>query len=348
MSKRFQLSIDVPCHENWDNMSASEQGRFCGSCQKQVMDFTSMSDAQVAAFFKKPSTGSVCGRFYDDQLNRDMRPPKKSIPWARYFFQFALPTFLMSAKAAAQGNAAVKKTAIAVTPSVRMKLGEVSVPNKKIEIADKINISGKVIDENNDPVPYASIMIKGSKLGVSADSSGVFKLETTLITGEVILSISSVGFEAKEMTLVPGTYLLQEITVQLKQKLMNEVVVTGYSTIKGRVIVGAISKITERTISDISIPEPPAEKPAMIKVYPNPVLSGTSINIGCERLEEGYYIFRLFSQAGQEIQQKKVWIDAEATIMNMEIPAVAAGSYVLTLINKESGKRFSEKIIIQR
>jgi len=57
MAKRIQLSVENPCHENWENMSPSEKGRFCGSCQKQVVDFTNMTDGQVAAFFKKPSKG---------------------------------------------------------------------------------------------------------------------------------------------------------------------------------------------------------------------------------------------------------------------------------------------------
>src|SRR6476619_6305684 len=104
MAKKIQLSITDPCHENWDNMSPSEKGRFCASCQKQVVDFTNMSDAQLAAFFRKPPVGSVCGRFYSDQLERDIQIPKKRIPLVRYFFQFALPAFLLSMKATAQGK----------------------------------------------------------------------------------------------------------------------------------------------------------------------------------------------------------------------------------------------------
>ena len=62
MAQKIQLSIDEPCHENWDVMTEAEKGRFCNSCQKQVIDFSMMSDREIAQFFKKPSTGSVCGR----------------------------------------------------------------------------------------------------------------------------------------------------------------------------------------------------------------------------------------------------------------------------------------------
>ena len=96
MSKKIQLTVPTPCHENWDAMTPVEKGKFCGSCQKQVMDFTSMSDREIAQFFKKPSTGSVCGRFMNDQLDREMEIPKKRIPWLKYFFQIALPALFVS------------------------------------------------------------------------------------------------------------------------------------------------------------------------------------------------------------------------------------------------------------
>jgi hypothetical protein len=102
MSKKIQLSVPTPCYENWDAMTPAEKGRFCSSCQKQVMDFSNMADSQVAAFFRKKTTGSVCGRFLTEQLNRPMDIPKKRIPWIKYFFQFTLPLFITSLRAGAQ------------------------------------------------------------------------------------------------------------------------------------------------------------------------------------------------------------------------------------------------------
>lgn len=109
MASKFQLQIPVPCHENWDQMTQADKGRFCGSCQKQVIDFTSMTDREIAQFFKKPSKDSVCGRFMQDQLDKDLDIPRKRIPWLKYFFQFVLPAFLTAAKATAQGTIRVLK-----------------------------------------------------------------------------------------------------------------------------------------------------------------------------------------------------------------------------------------------
>lgn len=113
MAKKFQLNIAEPCHEDWDGMTPVEKGKFCGSCQKQVIDFTTMSDRELAQFFKKPSTGSVCGRFMTDQLERDLEIPRKRIPWLRYFFTMAIPAFFLSLKSGAaktQGQIRVKRS----------------------------------------------------------------------------------------------------------------------------------------------------------------------------------------------------------------------------------------------
>ena len=120
--KKIQLSIPMPCHENWDAMKPSEKGKFCTSCQKTVIDFTEMSDRQIAEFFKRPPS-SVCGRFQEVQLNRNIEIPRKRIPWVKYFFQFSLPAFLISMKAGAQvGKPVMKGETILVPKSENSKM----------------------------------------------------------------------------------------------------------------------------------------------------------------------------------------------------------------------------------
>src|SRR5215510_5921768 len=122
MAKKLQLQIPTPCHENWEKMTQTEKGRFCASCQKQVIDFSNKSDREIAMFFKKPSTGSVCGRFMDDQLNRDIDIPKKRIAWLKYFFQILIPAFFISYRATAQGKVKVVTNVIA-QPSKKITKG---------------------------------------------------------------------------------------------------------------------------------------------------------------------------------------------------------------------------------
>src|SRR5690606_37442260 len=104
--KHLEISIPSPCHEDWNKMTPVEKGKYCALCEKTVIDFSGMSDAQLVAFFRS-HTGNTCGRFAKYQLDRSIEIPRKRIPWLRYFFQVAIPAFLVTAKAAAQGKVRV-------------------------------------------------------------------------------------------------------------------------------------------------------------------------------------------------------------------------------------------------
>ena len=53
MKKEIYVHIPEPCHENWEQMTPVQQGRYCGSCCKQVVDFSQMSDKQVLLYCQK-------------------------------------------------------------------------------------------------------------------------------------------------------------------------------------------------------------------------------------------------------------------------------------------------------
>ena len=197
MSKHIQLAVPKPCHENWNNMTPSEKGRFCASCQKQVVDFTRMSDSKVAMFFKKPA-GSVCGRFMSDQLNHDLEIPRKRIPWVKYFFQFALPAFLLSAKAKAQGEVKILKgDTIAMPLKGKVAVGTPLTCNNEQRSLEK-NIKGKIIDNDGKGIAGATLVIKGTTIGTAADNAGNFQLKYNGEKDKIVLAASCIGFEAIE------------------------------------------------------------------------------------------------------------------------------------------------------
>nr|WP_294859261.1 hypothetical protein [uncultured Fluviicola sp.] len=51
-------------------MQADATGRFCQSCQKSVIDFTSKSDNQIKEFLKDKRGEQLCGRFHVHQVKR--------------------------------------------------------------------------------------------------------------------------------------------------------------------------------------------------------------------------------------------------------------------------------------
>jgi len=211
MSKRIQLHIPEPCHENWDKMTPVEKGRFCNACQKQVVDFTGMSDEQMIAFFRKPTTGSVCGRFIGDQLNRDIVVPKKRIPWVKYFFQFALPAFLISFKATAQGKVKILSgdtTIITSSPAIR---GKVAVG----PISEKI-IQGRITDNNGNGIVGAIVTIKNMGISTATDSKGYYKLNYSGHASSIIVAVSAIGFIEKERTVVINKKKVDPLIVKFK------------------------------------------------------------------------------------------------------------------------------------
>lgn len=56
-----RFTIGTPCHENWNAMTAQEQGRFCAVCSKCVVDLTGKSQTQIKEIYQE-SEGDLCGR----------------------------------------------------------------------------------------------------------------------------------------------------------------------------------------------------------------------------------------------------------------------------------------------
>jgi len=82
-------------------------------------------------------------------------------------------------------------------------------------------VTGQVRDEKGVPVPFATVKIKGSTTGVSADQNGNFKIDVK--QGDVLV-VSAASFEGAEIKVGSGS----TVNVALKStSLLNEVVVTA-------------------------------------------------------------------------------------------------------------------------
>jgi len=337
MSKKFQLQIPEPCHESWDKMTPGDKGRFCDSCQKTVHDFTGMSDAQLIAFFKKPSTGSVCGRFYNDQLERDFEISRKRLPWMKYFLQLIIPAFLFTSKAKAQGKLKLIGDTTVLVDSNR----KVRNINESCGIQPDTNkpkkVTGKLVDEKGGTIPNATVVIKGTRSGVIADTNGNFHIDLFADRSPATLVFSSVGFVTKEMTIDSNKNEIR-CDVQLNTML------TG--TLGGVVVIERIQrkkkepiKLFQRIFKDSSY--------RFFKAYPNPVSAGGLMKLELNKAEAGEYQADLINQNGQIIHSATVMFETENNFNSFNIPMITPGVYFLRMTNKKSGKKHTEKIIIQ-
>jgi len=362
MSRKFQIEIPKPCHENWNKMTPVEQGRFCGSCQKAVFDFTGMSDAQLVAFFKKPSTGSVCGRFENDQLGREITLPKKRIPWFKYALQICLPVFLTTSKAISQGELKLtvkEKNGTCTKPSDRSDviLGQISPPIIKTQLI------GNVINEDGEPIPFASVTIKDSKKGANCDAKGYFEIETNHTQKFITLIISSVGYEQKEKVVSNNPGSMNRIILNRESVILDEVVVNASTVTVGRlgttgtVVISDEQQTTTGMLGGVCIRSVTKDSllttiknffiKDSLRVYPNPARSGTELKIEIRNKITGDIQVELLNLSGQLISASKINNYEKNSLLTYQLPNVLAGAYLLRLTNRVSGKTQTEKIIIQ-
>lgn len=351
--RKLQLTIPKPCHEDWNKMTNADKGRFCNACEKEVVDFSAMSDRQLVNFFKKPA-GSVCGRFQQDQLEREIAIPRKRIPWIKYFFQFAIPAFLFSMKSNAQQRLG-KVAAIVCTkdtvPGQVLKGDTIIQRSIEREIVTgtmgmvAINpfktISGTVTDEDGTPIPHASVMIKGTPpLGAQADEKGNFKLDVKNRTNAVVV-VSAVGFETLEIQVGNQASLSIQLIV-LKQMLSGEVIVVGRIDKK---------QIPSPKKQD---PLPVVQKPkdsllTGIKIYPNPAFSNGEVIIEWKHAEQGVYHVHFLNEAGQQVHKTELEVltDNKTIASKFYLPELKHGVYFITITNRKTKKAYSQKLLIE-
>jgi TonB-linked SusC/RagA family outer membrane protein len=86
--------------------------------------------------------------------------------------------------------------------------------------AQQKTVTGKVTDAQGQPIPFATIRIKGTKAGISADADGNFSIKAT--SSETLI-ISGAGIQLKEVPVGGENHLLIQVT---RASNLDEVVVT--------------------------------------------------------------------------------------------------------------------------
>ena len=105
--------------------------------------------------------------------------------------------------------------------------------------AQERSITGRVTDENNDPIPGANVVVKGTISGAVTDMDGNFKIRLT--ESAKVLIFTFIGYDSREVNISGKS----QIDVQLKMSSigLQEVVAVGYGTQKKATITGSISTV---------------------------------------------------------------------------------------------------------
>lgn len=112
--------------------------------------------------------------------------------------------------------------------------------------AQSKTITGKVTDENGNPVVNASVVVKGSRTGTTTGEDGSFSISVPAKATAIV--VSSVNFADQEIRISSNT----NVTVTLKpaSKDLDEVIVVAYGTAKKETFTGSAAKISAKAMEN--------------------------------------------------------------------------------------------------
>ena len=126
------------------------------------------------------------------------------------------------------------------------------------------SVKGRIIDsKNNEPVPYATINVYGTSIGVLSDSSGRFTI-SNLTPGYIQLKITSVGYKTNltDNIFVTNSHAVEtEIVMEEDALQLQEVVVKGQSILRND-----DSPVSLRALSTAEIEKSPGSNRDISKV----------------------------------------------------------------------------------
>lgn len=111
-------------------------------------------------------------------------------------------------------------------------------------------IRGMVVDANREPIPGASIIVKGTRTGTSTNIEGEFTLDVK--NDKVTLEVSFIGMKKQTLQVDASRKKMLEITLVDDVKTLDDVVVTGYSNVRKTSFTGSSTQISGDDLRKVS------------------------------------------------------------------------------------------------
>ena len=114
-------------------------------------------------------------------------------------------------------------------------------------VAQTKSISGTVIDGTGEPVIGASVVVKGTTIGVSTDVEGKFTIN--MPTDKNTLVFSLIGMTAVERTATNG----MQVVMNEDAKDLDEIIITAYGTSSKKNVISSISKVSSDDLGRLTV-----------------------------------------------------------------------------------------------
>lgn len=354
--QKFQISIPEPCHEKWNDMTPNEQGRFCNSCAKTVVDFSAMSDAQLIFYFENLKSQNVCGRVHPEQLDREIRQLEPSKKRIFVYWQYVVAFFMLLSKgqsAKAQGAIKGKMTAQPDTLKkpldMPVRLGgirKLPLPATTTAIGDCLPFYF-ITDENDNPLAGASVQLLPEGRWIVADSSGKINIGKAGLVEQIRVSI--VGYTEKTVAVkdvVGNNIQLEKASVMLGEVVLHAAppvkINEGLSGIMGglRISGMTIRSSAEEKSTEIAAPG--------FSIFPNPASPGAEISLSVSVQKEGTYVISITNTLGNTMKVENVMAFGKDLVQRLHIPSHwSAGTYMVKITDSKGRAVASGKLLVK-
>ena len=117
-----------------------------------------------------------------------------------------------------------------------------------LQIEDDITVTGRVTDQNGNPIPGATVSIPGTSVGTATDIEGYYSLE--LPEGATIV-FSFIGYLSQNIEV--GNKSVINVVLLENPTDLDEVVVIGYGTQKKSDLTGAVMRVDAKTFQNQNV-----------------------------------------------------------------------------------------------
>lgn len=370
MNTQKSLVIANPCHANWNKMTATEKGRFCASCTKEVVDFTNKKKEDIIEYLENyKGEGQTCGQFSASQIDKVGKNYINSSFFKRMGISFMALLGFFSFKEA-KGQQKMGKVAIK---------GDVSYQdyNQSHHKTD-VKIFGTVRTLSGEKISGAEIRFnhEGKQLAITKTiANGTFAIQLKVDKSMKIITMytKADGYEMKinvipepqkerikvDIIMESEIMVLGEIAIQVDtvktDEIIKESILTQKDSVSGcQETYSPDSTEQNEEINEI-IPENPENRNGndsteisreiplindekWLRVYPNPTAENATITWKNE--EES--LVEIF-----DMNQKLIWstrMKGSKTVFNTS--HLANGNYLVKITSKISGKSESAQLTV--
>ncbi len=112
-------------------------------------------------------------------------------------------------------------------------------------VAQNVNVTGTVYDEESEPMPGVTVVIEGTNQGTSTSADGTFHIN---VPKNAVLTFMMLGYQTKSVGARNGGKI--NVSMEPERQRLDEAVVIGYGTMKRSDLTGSVVSVSARDIQN--------------------------------------------------------------------------------------------------